>query len=149
MVLKALANFLDLVRCSWTAKILLCQNRATTSGTSTCLSGLISTSAATYIGVLALSKSLLEMQGKQCRQCLLPRRSLRWFVDACHIVWLLLVHDQQSIQVIQQRNLGPLEEIVTPNKIEIILRSMLYLSSLPSEFSRSLPSPTSFMLSCS
>ena len=71
------------------------------------------------ICVLAFPKSFLQLQG---RQGLLPRRSLRLLADAGHKAWLLLFHDQQSIQVWQQGYLDPLEEDVTQNKIEIIQR---------------------------
>ena len=95
----------------------------TASGTSTCLFSPFLSPFSSYKadkGVLALSKSLLELQG---RQCLLSQGSLRLLVDARHKAWLLLVHDQQSIQVWEQGNLSPLEEIVTQNKIKIIQRN--------------------------
>ena len=71
------------------------------------------------ICVLAFPKSFLLLQGIQG----LPPRSLTWLVYASHKAWLLLVHDQQSIQVWQQGYLGPLEEVVTQNKIKIIQRN--------------------------
>ena len=62
----------------------------TASGTLTCLSDLISISAATYVFWPFLS----PFSSYKANKVFSPRRSLRRLADASHKAWLLLIHDQ-------------------------------------------------------